>query len=143
MAKNNVGYYNLLKLTTIANTEGYHLRPRIDKKVLEKYSEGLIWTSSFLSAEIPKLLLAEKQEEAYKTVRWYQDVFGEENFYLEMQEHHGVWEDGRPSEQGKVNRYLFAQIYKDLHIPMVVTNDLHYIRAEDHIHMMCSSGTDR
>ncbi len=130
LAKNNVGYYNLLKLTTIANTEGYHLRPRIDKKVLEKYSEGLIVTSGCLSAEIPKLLLAEKQEEAYKTVRWYQDVFGEENFYLEMQEHHGVWEDGRPSEQGKVNPMLY-QMHKDLHIPMVVTNDLHYIRAED------------
>ncbi len=75
-------------------------------------------------------MLAEKQEEAYKTVRWYQDVFGEENFYLEMQEHHGVWEDGRPSEQGKVNPMLY-QMHKDLHIPMVVTNDLHYIRAED------------
>ena len=139
LAKNNVGYYNLLKLTTIANTEGYHLRPRIDKKVLEKYSEGLIVTSGCLSAEIPKLLLAEKQEEAYKTVRWYQDVFGEENFYLEMQEHHGVWEDGRPSEQGKVNPMLY-QMHKDLHIPMVVTNDLHYIRAKDaHSHDVLSA----
>jgi DNA polymerase-3 subunit alpha len=130
LAKNNAGYYNLLKLTTIANTEGYHLRPRIDKAVLEKYAEGLIVTSGCLSAEIPKLLLAEKQEEAYKTARWYQDVFGEENFYLEIQEHHGVWEDGRPSEQGKLNPLLY-QMHKDLHIPMVATNDLHYIRAQD------------
>jgi len=130
LAKNNAGYYNLLKLTTIANTEGYHLRPRIDKGVLEKHTEGLIVTSGCLSAEIPKLLLAEKQEEAYKTARWYQDVFGEENFYLEIQEHHGVWEDGRPSEQGKLNPMLY-QMHKDLHIPMVATNDLHYIRADD------------
>jgi len=130
LAKNNVGYHNLLKLTTIANTEGYHLRPRVDKGVLEKHAEGLIVTSGCLSAEIPKMLLAEKQEEAYKTSRWYQDVFGEENFYLEIQEHHGTWEDGRPSEQGKLNPMLY-QMHKDLHIPMVATNDLHYIRAED------------
>ena len=76
LAKNNTGYFNLLKLTTIANTEGWHLRPRIDKKVLEKYAEGLIVTSSCLSGEIPKTLLKEKQDEAYTMARWYQDVFG-------------------------------------------------------------------
>ncbi len=130
LAKNNVGYYNLLKLTTIAHTEGYHLRPRIDKSVLAKYAEGLIVTSTCLSGEIPKMLLGEKQEEAYKTAHWYQDVFGPENFYLEIQEHHGTFDDGQPSPQGKLNQLLY-QMHKDLHIPMVATNDLHYVDAHD------------
>lgn len=131
LAKNNVGYYNLLKLTTIANTQGWHLRPRMDKKVLEQYAEGLIVTSSCLSGEIPKMLLKEQKEEAYKTARWYQDVFGEENFYLEIQEHHGIFDDGQPSPQGKLNQMLY-QMHKDLHIPLVATNDLHYVGADDH-----------
>ncbi len=128
LAKNNVGYYNLLKLTTIAHTQGWHLRPRIDKKVLEKYAEGLIVTSSCLSGEIPKMLLKEQTAEAYKTARWYQDVFGEENFYLEIQEHHGIFDDGQPSPQGKLNQLLY-QMHKELQIPMVATNDLHYVDA--------------
>src|SRR5256714_5465461 len=130
LAKNNTGYYNLLKLTTIAHTEGWHLRPRVDKGVLEKYADGLIVTSSCLSGEIPKLLLAEKTEEAYKTARWYQDVFGPENFYLEIQEHHGIFDDGQPSPQGKLNQMLY-RMHKEMHIPMVATNDLHYIESSD------------
>jgi DNA polymerase III subunit alpha len=130
LAKNNTGYYNLLKLTTIANTEGWHLRPRIDKKVLEKYAGGLIVTSSCLSGEIPKTLLKEKQDEAYKMARWYQDVFGPENFYLEIQEHHGTFEDGQPSPQGHLNQLLY-RMHKDLQIEMVATNDLHYVDAHD------------
>lgn len=130
LAKNNVGYHNLMKLTTIANTQGWHLRPRVDKKVLQQYAEGLIVTSSCLSGEIPKLLLKEQTEEAYKTARWYQDVFGPENFYLELQEHHGVFDDGQPSPQSTLNQLLF-RMHKDLDIPMVVTNDLHYVDAHD------------
>jgi DNA polymerase-3 subunit alpha len=130
LAKNNTGYYNLLKLTTIANTEGWHLRPRIDKKVLEKYAEGLIVTSSCLSGEIPKTLLKEQQDDAYKMARWYQDVFGPENFYLEIQEHHGTFDDGQPSPQGQLNQLLY-RMHKDLQIEMVVTNDLHYVDAHD------------
>ena len=130
LAKNNTGYYNLLKLTTIANSEGWHLRPRIDKSALEKYAEGLIVTSSCLSGEIPKMLLKEQTAEAYKTARWYQDVFGAENFYLEIQEHHGTFDDGQPSPQGKLNQMLY-QMHKEMHIPMVATNDLHYVDAND------------
>ena len=130
LAKNNTGYYNLLKLTTIANTEGYHLRPRIDKKVLEKYAEGLIVTSSCLSGEIPKMLLKEQEEEAYQMARWYQDVFGPENFYLEIQEHHGIFEEGQPSPQAQLNQLLY-RMHKDLQIEMVATNDLHYVDAHD------------
>jgi DNA polymerase-3 subunit alpha len=130
LAKNNTGYYNLLKLTTIANTEGWHLRPRIDKNALAKYADGLFVTSSCLSGEIPKMFLAGKTEEAYKTARWYQDVFGPENFYLEIQEHHGTFDDGQPSPQGKLNQLLY-QMHKEMQIPMVATNDLHYVEASD------------
>ncbi len=130
LAKNNTGYYNLLKLTTIANTEGWHLRPRIDKNALAKYADGLFVTSSCLSGEIPKMLLAGKTEEAYKTAHWYQDVFGPENFYLEIQEHYGTFDDGQPSPQGKLNQLLY-QLHKEMHIPLVATNDLHYVEASD------------
>ncbi|MBV9689350.1 MAG: DNA polymerase III subunit alpha [Ktedonobacteraceae bacterium] len=130
LAKNNIGYYNLLKLTTIAHTEGWHLRPRIDKGVLEKHAEGLIVTSSCLSGEIPKMLLKEKTEEAYKMARWYQDVFGPENFYLEVQEHHGIFDDGQPSPQGQLNQILY-RMHKELQLPMVATNDLHYVDCDD------------
>ncbi len=130
LAKNNTGYYNLLKLTTIAHTQGWHLRPRIDKTVLAKYAEGLFVTSSCLSGEIPKMLLKEQEEEARKMARWYQDVFGPENFYLEIQEHHGISDDGQPSPQGKLNQLLY-RMHKEMHIPMVATNDLHYVESSD------------
>ena len=130
LAKNNTGYYNLLKLTTIANTEGWHLRPRIDKKALAQYSEGLIVTSTCLSGEIPKMLLKEKIDEAYNMADWYRDVFGSENFYLEIQEHHGIFDDGKPSPQGQLNQLLY-RMHKEKQIPMVATNDLHYIDADD------------
>jgi DNA polymerase-3 subunit alpha len=130
LAKNNTGYYNLLKLTTIANSQGYHLRPRIDKQVLEKYAEGLIVTSTCLSGEIPKLLLKEQVDEAYKIAGWYRDVFGPENFYLEIQEHQGIFEDGQPSPQAQLNQLLY-RMHKDLQIEMVATNDLHYVDAHD------------
>ncbi|MBV9711418.1 MAG: PHP domain-containing protein, partial [Ktedonobacteraceae bacterium] len=131
LAKNDTGYRNLLKLTTIANTEGWHLRPRIDKRVLQQYAEGLIVTSTCLSGEIPKMLLKEKVDEAYKMADWYRDVFGRENFYLEIQEHHGILDDGKPSPQGQLNQLLY-RMHKEKQIPMVATNDLHYIEADDH-----------
>ncbi len=131
LAKNDTGYRNLLKLTTIAHTEGWHLRPRIDKRVLQQYAEGLIVTSTCLSGEIPKMLLKEKTDEAYKMADWYCDVFGRENFYLEIQEHHGIFDDGKPSPQGQLNQLLY-RMHKDKQIPLVATNDLHYIEADDH-----------
>src|SRR5256885_495443 len=76
------------------------------------------------------MLLKEQTAEAYKTARWYQDVFGAENFYLEIQEHHGTFDDGQPSPQGKLNHMLY-QMHKEMQIPMVATNDLHYVDAND------------
>ncbi len=131
VAKNNKGYNNLMRLTTIAHTEGWHLRPRMDKKVLEQYAEGIIVTTSCLSGEIPKMLLKEEKEKAYSTAKWYMDVFGRENFYIEIQEHHGIFDDGQPSPQARLNQMLY-QMHKDLDIPMVATNDLHYVEPHDH-----------
>ena len=87
LARNKVGYHNLLKLTTIAHTRGYHYRPRVDKKVLAAHAEGLIVTSGCLSGEIPELLLKGDLNGARAAARWYQDVFGPENFYIEVQDH--------------------------------------------------------
>ena len=130
LARTTDGYRNLLRLVTIANTEGWHMRPRIDKTALAKYADGLIVTSSCLSGEIPKLLLAGQTSQAYRAARWYLDVFGEENFYLELQEHHGVDDDGTPSPQGRLNQMLY-RMHEDMRIPLVVTNDLHYVDACD------------
>jgi DNA polymerase III subunit alpha len=126
LAKNNTGYRNLMKLTTIANTQGVHLnKPRIDRKLLEQYSEGLIATSTCLAGEIPQMLLRGDQEGARKAVKYYRDVFGPENYFLEIQEHHG-----HESPQDQVNKGLY-ELHRELGVPIVATNDLHYVNAED------------
>ena len=102
LAKNQVGYHNLLKLTTIAHTRGYQARPRVDKKILAEHAEGLIVTSSCLSGEIPELLLRGDLNGARAAARWYQDVFGRENFFIEIQDH-----DAPESPQVKLNPMLY------------------------------------
>ncbi|GHO49215.1 DNA polymerase III subunit alpha [Ktedonospora formicarum] len=126
LAHTQVGYENLMKLTTLGFTHGlYYGKPRIDKKMLQTHSEGLVATSSCLGGEIPELLV-EKQdmEAAQRAVRWYQDVFGPENFYLEFQQHYG-----KGSPQDACNNGLY-QIYQDMHVPAILTNDLHYVNKE-------------
>ncbi|MGH2515429.1 MAG: DNA polymerase III subunit alpha, partial [Ktedonobacterales bacterium] len=125
LAKNNVGYQNLLKLTTIAHTRGYHIRPRMDKKVLAEYAAGLIVTSGCLSGEIPELLLKEDLNGARAAVRWYQDVFGPENFYIEVQDHQAP-----ESPQNKLNPLLY-DLHRETGAPLLATNDLHYVAATD------------
>src|SRR5579883_3054840 len=126
LAKDNTGYRNLMKLTTIANTEGVHLnKPRIDRRLLEQYHEGLIATSTCLAGEIPQMLLKGDMESARKAVKYYRDVFGPENYYLEIQEHHG-----HESPQDQVNKALY-ELHRELGVPIVATNDLHYVTAED------------
>ena len=127
LAKNERGYRNLMRLTTIAHTEGWHYKPRIDKFVLADHAEGLIATSTCISGEIPEMLLKGDTEGARKTAKWYLDTFGPENFYLEIQEHHG-----QDSSQGKLNELLF-DMHRDMQIPLVLTNDLHYVSASDAI----------
>lgn len=125
LAQNNQGYRNLLKLTTIANTEGVRAgKPRIDQKLLEQYSEGLIMTSSCLGGEIPQLLMKEQLAEARERAKWFRELLGPENFYLEIQSHQGY------PEQEPVNQALY-EMHRDLGIPLLATNDLHYVSEHD------------
>lgn len=126
LAQDTTGYRNLLRLTTIANTRGVHLnKPRIDSRLLAQYSEGLIATSTCLAGEIPQLLLKGDMEGARRAVRRYRDLFGPERYYLELQQHHG-----HESPQDRVNQALY-DLHRELDVPLVATNDLHYVNAED------------
>ena len=125
LARNQTGYHNLLRLTTIAHTRGYHYRPRVDKKVLAKHAEGLIVTSGCISGEIPELLLKGDLNGARAAVRWYQDVLGPENFYLEIQDHNAA-----ESDQNRLNPLLY-DLHKETGVPLLATNDLHYVAATD------------
>ncbi|MCX7938397.1 MAG: DNA polymerase III subunit alpha [Thermoflexales bacterium] len=122
LAMNQTGYKNLMRLATLAQLEGFHYKPRIDHLVLAEHSEGLICTSGCPSAEIPRLLLEDKVEEAWKVTRWYLDVF-RDRFYIELQEHN-------LPEFAKLNQMLLA-LARELSIPVIATNDAHYVRRED------------
>jgi len=126
LAENDIGYRNLLKLITIANTMGgyYSKSPRIDHATLAEYSEGIIATSSCLSGEIPKLLQKGDLNGARQQTQWYRDVFGD-RFFLEVQEHHG-----KDSPQTELNKQLYT-LHRETGVPLVATNDLHYAAAED------------
>lgn len=122
LCKNNEGYQNLIKLVSQGFTEGFYSKPRVDREILKKYSEGLICLSACLAGEIPKSLLNGDFEGAEKTALWYKEVFGED-YYLEMQ-NHGI------AEQATVNMGL-KKLSQRLDIKTVATNDVHYIEKED------------
>ncbi|HDH99167.1 MAG TPA: PHP domain-containing protein, partial [bacterium] len=124
LAKNETGYKNLVKLTTRAHLEGFYYKPRIDEELLAEHSQGLICLSGCLAGKIPKLILANKIEEAERTASKYKELFGKDNFYLELQHHPHI------PEQKKVNNVLIG-LSKKLDIPLVSTNDCHYLRPED------------
>jgi len=123
LAENLTGYRNLLQICTDAQLRGYYYRPRIDADYLASHSEGLICTSGCLAAEVPTLIKTGQAHRALDRLMWYRDVFGPDRWYIEFQEH-GI------SELTEVNKQLweFAQKYQ---IPVVVTNDVHYVREED------------
>ena len=123
LAENQAGYQNLLKLVSIAQTEGFYYYPRIDKELLSRYSEGLICTSGCMSAEIPRLLEQGQMDKARQTMDWYYSVFGRENFFLELQEHN------MPDLQ-RINRQLL-EMGPHYNSRFVATNDVHYINRED------------
>jgi len=123
LARNQQGYKNLCRLATIASLEGFYHKPRIDKDVLAAHKEGLIGLSACLKGEIPSLILENKDDEALKAAQFYADLFGEGNFFLEVQKN-GL------ERQEKVNQGLL-EISRKLSIPMVATNDCHYLDAED------------
>jgi len=124
LAENESGYRNLIKLVTKAHLEGYYYKPRVDKPLLAQYKDGLIALSGCRSGEIPRLILQGSIGKARETAIWYRDIFGASNFYLELQRHEGL------PELEQVNAELVA-MSRSLGIPLVATNDAHYIRAED------------
>ena len=123
LCKNATGYQNLIAMVSKAWTEGFYTKPRIDKELLEKHSEGLIALSACLAGEIPRALTAGNYEKAKETALWYNSVFGEDNFYLEMQ-NHGI------SEQKQIEP-LLIKLSNETGIPLVATNDTHYVNRED------------
>ena len=124
LAQNEVGYRNLVKLTTRAHTHGFYYKPRIDHELLEQYSEGIIATSSCLAGEINRHLTNKQKDTAREIAAWHRDLFGPDRYYLELQLHPGV-----PVLE-ELNDEL-ARIGKELGIPLVVTNDAHFVRKED------------
>ena len=139
LVKNEEGYKNLVKILTAAHLEGFYYKPRIDEEFLEKHSQGLVCLSACLQGRIPKLILANKVDEAEKLALRYREIFGKENFYLEIQNHPHI------EDQEKVNKVLVS-ISKKLEIPLVATNDIHYLKPEDadaqDILMLINTGAD-
>ncbi len=123
LAENNDGYKNLMKIVSAGYTEGFYYRPRVDKDVLRQHSEGLIALSACLAGEVSVNIIAQKYDEAKKAATEYRDIFGEENFFLELQEN-DIY------EQQLVNFHL-KQLSKELNIALVATNDVHYLSKED------------
>ena len=123
LCENETGYKNLIKLVSLSYTEGYYYKPRVDHDILEKYHEGLICLSACLAGEIPQALLERDYEKAKNTALWYRDVFGKDNYFLELQDH-GIKEQ-------KIVAEGIKRLYAETGIPVVVTNDTHYIYKED------------
>ncbi|MBE6720068.1 MAG: DNA polymerase III subunit alpha [Ruminococcaceae bacterium] len=123
LVKNETGYKNLIKMVSLAFTEGFYFKPRIDRDLLEKHSEGLVCLSACIAGEIPQLLLQKDYDGAKRAALWYRDVFGEGNYYLEIQNH------GLPEQQVVLDG--IRRLNSDTGIPMVATNDVHYVMQED------------
>jgi DNA polymerase-3 subunit alpha len=124
LAKDQTGYKNLMKLTTLAHLEGFYYKPRIDKEILEKYSQGIIATSACLAGEIPQIILSKNIKKAEETIKEFQEIFGQENFYLELQDHPTI------KELNKINEGLI-ELSKKTKAPLVAANDIHYLNKED------------
>ena len=123
LCKNETGYKNLIKMVSAGFTEGFYSKPRIDKDLLEQYHEGLICLSACLAGEIPQAILAGDYERAKQAALYYHDLFGEDNYYIELQDH-GLEED-------QVVLPQLIRLARETGIPMAATNDAHYITKED------------
>ncbi|HJD46241.1 MAG TPA: DNA polymerase III subunit alpha, partial [Candidatus Mediterraneibacter norfolkensis] len=123
LAENNKGYANLMKIVSKGFVEGYYYRPRVDKELLREYHEGIIALSACLAGEVQRYIVKGLYDEAKKTALKYRDIFGEDNYFLELQDH------GIP-DQALVNQQLM-KMSQETGIPLVATNDVHYTYAED------------
>ncbi len=123
LCENNKGYENLCKLVSTAWTEGFYSKPRVDRELLKQYHEGLIALSACLAGEIPQALTAGNYEQASETARWYKELFGPDHFYIELQDH-GI------ADQKRVNP-LLIRLARENDLPLVCTNDAHYLAKAD------------
>jgi DNA polymerase-3 subunit alpha len=121
LARDHTGFQNLIQLTTRAHLEGFYYRPRVDKELLEQYKEGLIALSACFSGEVPYLILNHRHDEARQAALWYKQTFGD--FYLEIMRH--------PVPEAETVNNALIEIGRELDIPLVATNDSHYINRED------------
>jgi DNA polymerase-3 subunit alpha len=124
LATNRVGYENLIRLCSRAYLEGFYYRPRVDKEILAEHAEGLVGLSGCLAGEVPGLLLREQRDEARSAAERYAEIFGEGNFYLEVQ-------DQGLAEEARLNP-MMQELSRSLGLPMVATNDCHFLTREDH-----------
>ena len=132
LAENDIGYHNLVKIVSYGFTEGFYYKPRIDKEILKKYSQGIIATSACMAGEIPVKIRQDNYEKAKEVALEYQDIFGKGNFFIEIQNHN------LPEE--KLLNSKLIQISKELNIPLVAANDSHYSNKTDaysHEVLMC------
>jgi len=123
LAENNLGYHNLLKLSSIGYLEGFYYKPRIDREVLEQYNEGLICTSACLGGEIPTALARGDMKQARQIAEYYLNLFGPERFFIEIQWH--------CADQNALTPML-ADLADQVGAPLVATNDVHFLTAEDY-----------
>jgi DNA polymerase-3 subunit alpha len=124
LAENNEGYENLLELVTKSHLEGFYYKPRMDFGLLKAHSKGLIASSACLAGEIPRLILQNNEEKLMKSINRYRDIFGSENFFLELQDHPEI------ENQMIVNKKI-KELAKRNNIPLIATNDVHYIKKND------------
>lgn len=123
LAENNIGYHNLMRIVSKGHLEGFYYKPRIDKEILRDYNEGIICLSACVAGELPVLILQDNLAGARRCVEEYLEIFGKENYFLEMQNH------DLPEER-KVNAAL-KELAAEYGLGLVATNDLHYVRRED------------
>lgn len=132
LAKNHIGYHNLLHLSSASYIDGFYFKPRIDRELLEKYSEGLIVSSACLGGEIPKKIMAGDIEGAKESIKWYKRVFGDD-YYLEIMRHES--DDPTINERVYKNQKLcnakIIELGKELGVKVIATNDVHFLNEED------------
>lgn len=123
LAENDTGYHNLMKIVSLAQLEGFYYKPRVDKDILRTYHEGIICLSACIAGELPVLILQDNLEGARRCIREYIDIFGKDNYFLEIQNH-------AMEEEHKVREAL-KKLAREFDLGLVATNDLHYVRRED------------